>query len=80
MRLSLVLSVALLATAAFAAPHRVEAADGATAKTADYERPDVQHLCLKENKQYNCRYVGCPAVQTCAKEGCYNCETHAIGQ
>jgi hypothetical protein len=59
-----------------------------------YAKADVKHLCLKENKQYNCRYVGCPSVSECALvpdssfgtgvvaecADCYNCQTHAIGQ
>jgi hypothetical protein len=46
---------------------------------------DVKHLCLKESKQYNCRFVGCPNVVDCAASNlttpaCYDCQTHIIGQ
>lgn len=45
---------------------------------------DVKHLCLKESKQYNCRYVGCPNVVDCGATAsgiaCYDCQTHIIGQ
>lgn len=46
---------------------------------------DVKHLCLKESKQYNCRYVGCPNVVDCAATtseltACFDCQTHIIGQ
>jgi hypothetical protein len=50
---------------------------------------DVKHLCLKENQQYGCRYVGCAGAVTCpyndaqgAEIGtvdCPTCFTHVAG-
>ena len=28
-----------------------------------YEEAHTKHICLQETQQYNCRYVGCPALR-----------------
>jgi hypothetical protein len=48
---------------------------------------NVKHLCLKENQQYGCRYVGCAGAVTCAYNNadteagvpCPTCFTHVAG-
>ena len=48
---------------------------------SDYERADAKHICLKEGKQHNCQYAGCPFAKECGT-ACEDsaCDTHVMGQ
>jgi len=79
---------AVLATASasadgqlFAQRRAASVADDANAKIESYGHADVKRMCLRESRQHNCRYVGCPSIQACDPDtGCGTCETHLIGQ